>query len=586
MAKRGEAVHVATTTRRYKGRVYRTHLLRRTFREAGQVKHETLGNISHLPESLVDIIRRSLKGESFVCAQEAFECVRSLPCGHVAATLGTLRKLGLESLLASKRCRERDLVVAMVVARVLEPRSKLATARCLDKETASSVLASALGIDSADEDELYHAMDWLLSRQPRIEQKLARRHLVGHTLVLYDLTSTYFEGRTCSLARIGYSRDGKKNKLQIVFGLLCSAQGCPVAIEVFEGNTGDPNTLAAQVSKLRERFGLERVVLVGDRGMITEARIRQELRPVDGLGWITALRAPAIKKLAANGRVEASLFDERDLAEITSPDYPGERLIVCRNPFLAAERARKREELLEATEKELLAIASATSRAKRPLRGAAQIGLRVGRVINRYKMAKHFRITITDRTLTFERRQDRIELEASLDGVYIVRTNVPRSDLSSDQAVLRYKQLSKVERAFRSFKTVDLRVRPIYHRLASRVRAHIFICMLAYYVEWHMRQLLAPVLFDDETPEIAEQLRSSPVAPAQRSPAATAKANTKRAADGGPVHSFRTLLADLATIVKNQMRPFGSDSQLFELVTTPTEAQRRVFDLLGVPHRV
>jgi hypothetical protein len=586
MASRGGAAHVATIKRVYKGRVYETHLLRRTFREGGKVKHETLGNLSHLPPHALEAVRRALRGEQLVAVEEAFEIVRSLPHGHVAATLGVLRNLGLEKLLGSRRCRERDLVTAMIVARLVEPGSKLATGRAVHRDTAHSTLGELLGVEDADADELYAAMDWLLARQESIEAALARRHLHG-TLVLYDVTSTYFEGRTCPLARLGHSRDGQPGKLQIVIGLLCDPEGRPVAVEVFDGNTGDPTTLAPQIAKLRQRFGIDRIVLVGDRGMLTSARIRDELRPVEGLSWISALRGPAIAKLLEQGAIETSLFDQRDLAEITSPDYPGERLMVCRNPLLADERARKRQELLAATERELAVIAAATARERRPLRGAATIGLRVGRIVHRYKVAKHFELSITDDSFTYSRRLEQIRTEAALDGLYVIRTDVPAEQMSAEQTVRNYKSLSAVERAFRSFKTVDLKVRPIHHRKAERVRAHVFLCMLAYYVEWHMRQALAPLLFDDHDRAAAQAQRSSIVAPAQRSPAALSKAATHKTDDGFTTQSFRDLLAQLGTIVRNHIRrPGAADDETFPITTRPNPHQRRALDLLGVAHCV
>lgn len=561
-------------------------LLRESYREEGKVKNRTLANLSDWPRTKIEALRAVLKGATtLVALEEAFEIVRSQPHGHVAATLGTLRALHLDSLMATRRCRERDLCLAMVVARILNPRSKLATAQGLDLETLTSSLGEALGLQSANEDELYAAMDWLLARQERIESALAKRHLEDGSLVMYDLTSTYFEGRHCPLARRGHSRDGQREKLQIVFGLLTDGRGRPVAVEVFEGNTGDPKTVASQVQKLRGRFGLQRIVLVGDRGMITSARIEQDLRG-PGLAWITALRAPAIRKLVEAGAFEMSLFDERDLAEIISPDYPGERLVVCRNPLLAAERARKRQELLAATEKDLQKIVAATQRQKRRLKGNAAIGLRVGRVLGRFKMAKHFGIEITDDSFRFERKITDIEEEAALDGIYVIRTNVPATQLGPEDAVRSYKRLSDVERAFRSLKTVDLKVRPIYHRLAHRVRAHVFICMLAYYVEWHMRQLLAPLLFDDEDKATAEKRRSSVVAPAKRSLGAEEKAHTRRAQDGLPVQSFQTLLEHLATLVKDTVRPTQSDLAPFEKLSVPTPLQQRAFDLLKVSHRM
>jgi len=558
-------------------------LLRESYRQGGKVRTRTLANITHWPGQQIEALGRVLKGETLVPPEDAFEIQRSLPHGHVAAVLGTVRRLGLDRLIAPKPGVERSLVWAMIVARIIDPRSKLATARGLGEETAFTSLGEVLGVSSATEDDLYAAMDWLLERQPAIEKRLARRHLSEGTLVLYDVTSSYYEGHTCPLARWGHNRDGKKDKLQIVYGLLCNTEGCPVAVAVFEGNTADPKTLATQIAKIRERFGLKRVVLVGDRGMLTEARIREELRPIDGLDWITALRAPAIRKLVDQGAfVPASLFDERDLAEITSPSYPGERLVVCRNPFLAEERARKREELLQATEKGLDKIVAATRRAQRRLRGKDKIGQRVGKYLNRFKVGKHFRIEISDDAFHYERKAEQIAAEAALDGIYIVRTSVPKEALGSEQTVRAYKGLSVVERAIRSFKTVDLKVRPIHHRLPDRVRAHVFLCLLAYYVEWHMRQALAPILFDDDDKEAGERFRKSVVAPAQQSDRAKRKARTKRTDDDHPVHSFQTLLADLATIAKNRVRFFKSDARTTQMLTTPTPFQQHVFDLLGV----
>jgi hypothetical protein len=586
MPTRSGAVHVATTTRRYKDTVYTSHLLRRTYREGGKVRHETLGNISHLPPDLIEIIRHALRGEAYVPASEAFEITRSLPHGHVAAVLATLHKIGLDQILASRRCAERDLVVAMIVERVIDAASKLATARGLSAATASSSLGSELGIDVVDEEQLYAAMDWLVKRQSRIETKLAAKHLDDGCLVLYDVSSSYYTGRHCSLARYGHSRDRRKGFPQIVYGLLCNRQGCPVAVEVFAGNTGDPTTLETQIEKIRGRFGIGRVVLVGDRGMITEARIREELRPAEGLEWISALRGPAIRKLAEDGLVQPSLFDERDLAEISSSDYPGERLVACRNPLLAEERARKREDLLRDTEKELDRIVAATLRERRPLRGKDRIALRVGKVIDRRKMAKHIRLGITETGFSYERDREGIAAEAALDGIYIIRTSVAEEEFAADEVVRAYKDLSHVKNAFRSLKTVDLKVRPIYHRLPNRVRAHVFLCVLAYYVEWHMRRALAPILFDDDDKEFAESLRTSIVAPARRSPKAESKAQTKCTKEGEPVHSFRSLLKDLATLTKNQVHsPAASKTGAaaeFEMLTTPTPSQRRAFELLEI----
>jgi hypothetical protein len=558
-------------------------LLRESYRQGGKTRNRTLANLTNWPAHVIQGLGALLKGGQVADPGGGFQIVRSLPHGHVAAVLGTLRRIGLDKIIHARPSRQRDLVVALIVARVIDPGSKLAAARGLCEQTASTSLGETLGLSDADEEELYAAMDWLLPRQGRIEEALAGRHLRDGTLVLYDVTSSYFEGKTCPLARYGHSRDGKKDKPQIVLGLLCDVRGRPIAVEVFDGNTADPSTVAGQIRKLRERFGLKRVVLVGDRGMLTEARLRQDIDPVEGLDWITALRAPAIAALVEAGRVDMSLFDQQDLAEVAWPEaYPGQRLIICRNPVLAAERARKRQQLLEATEKDLAVIANAVSRPSRPLRGADRIGVRVGKVIGRHKMAKHFGIEITNESFVYERDEPGIAAEAALDGFYVIRTSLPAETLDAEQTVRAYKGLSKAERAFRSLKTVDLKIRPIHHRLADRVRAHVLLCMLAYYVEWHMRQDLAPVLFDDEDPQAGEALRASAVAPAQRSPSARAKAATKRTAAGTPVHSFQTLLSDLATICRNRIQPDVPGAGTFAKTTQPTALQEQALALLKV----
>lgn len=554
-------------------------LLRESSRQGHKIVKRTLANLSDWPAPRVDLLRRVLKGESLLPASEALTIERALPHGHVAAALGTLRRIGLETTLDRSRSHERDVICATVVARILAPASKLATARGLAEQSATSSLGATLGLNRVDEDQLYQALDWLLSRQTQIEDKLAQRHLGEGTVVLYDLTSTYFEGRHCPLARYGHSRDERPGNLQIVFGLLTNHEGCPVAVEVFEGNTGDPKTVATQVRKLRQRFGLKEVVLVGDRGMLTSARIREDLEAEPGVAWITALKASQIQRLATDGNLQLSLFDQQDLAEIQHPAYPGERLIACRNPLLAEERKRKREELLAATEKQLEKIVAATQRKRQPLRGKREIGLAVGTVLGHYKMGKHFRLTIEDDCFRWERKSASIEREAALDGIYVIRTSVPASALTSPQVVERYKSLSTVERAFRSMKSVDLKVRPIYHRQAGRVKAHVFLCMLAYYVEWHMRRALAPLLFDEEDPQSAQALRTSIVAPAQRSATAQKKAASKQTANGMPVHSFQTLLAHLATLTRNLVR-LGEQS--FEMLASPTAIQDRALQLLQV----
>jgi transposase len=558
-------------------------LLRESFREGKSVRKRTIANLSDWPEAKIEALRAVLRGQTELAGPlaESFDVVRSRPHGHVAAVLGALRKLELETLIDPQPQRMRDLATALIVARVINPRSKLALARGIGAQTLFSSLGEMLGIEQADEDDLYAAMDWLLARQARIESALAKRHLSEGSLVLYDLTSTWYEGRTCPLARIGHSRDGRKGTMQILFGLICNAEGCPVAVEVFEGNLGDPATVATQIDKVRSRFGLERVVLVGDRGMITEARIRQDLAPAQ-IDWITALRSPAIRALLESGTLQLSLFDERDLVEVRDPAHPGERLVACRNPLLAQERTRKRGELLEATERELRRIAAAVGRERNPLRSKERIALRVGAVLNRYKVGKHFIVQIADATFSFKRDLRRIAAEAALDGIYVVRTSLPAATIGAEQAVLAYKSLSTVERAFRCTKTVDLKVRPIFHRLAERVRAHLVVCMLAYHVEWHLRRDLAPLLFQDDDKAQAAGKRSSVVAKAQRSDRALRKVATKRTAEGDlPVHSFATLLEDLSTIVKNRIRPAVGLPE-FDKITLPTRLQRRAFELLGL----
>ena len=553
-------------------------LLRESYREAGNVRKRTLANLSKWPPVVVEGLRILLKGGTAVAdLTTAFDITRSRPHGHVAAVLGTLRKLRLDRTLAATASPERERAIALIVARILAPDSKLATARGLAADTARDSLAEMLGIEAVDEDELYAAMDWLLERQRTIEQRLAKRHLSDGALVLYGLTSTYLEGRCCPLAKRGYSRDGKRDKLQIVFGLLCNRDGCPIAVEVFDGNTADPSTVGVHIEKLRQRFALSRVVLVGDRGMLTEARIREEVAPA-GLDWISALRAPAIRELMSSGAVQRSMFDDTDLAEVRCDAYPGERLIVCRNERLAEERARKREALLQATEALLAPIAAATQRQKRRLSGKETIGVRVGKVIGKYKMTKHFELDITETAFAYHRKADAI----ALDGLYIVRTSVPATELDAEHTVRAYKGLSVVERAFRSLETVDLKVRPIYHYAGARVRAHVFLCMLAYHVEWHMRQRLKPLLFDDEEPDVAEAARPSVVAPGEVSPSAQDKARRKRTASGERVHSFRTLLDDLATVANNRVVAPLADAKPFDLITRPTALQRKAFKLLGV----
>jgi len=559
-------------------------LLRESYREDGKTKNRTLANLSGWPSERVELLRAVLRGDKLLPAAEAVQIQRALPHGHVLAALATARRIKLEDLLPRRAPqRRRDLAQALIVGRLLEPAAKLATARMLDGQTASHSLGDVLGLGAVTARELYATLDWLGAEQDFIEASLARRHLQGGALLLYDVTSTYLEGRCCELAQRGYSRDHRRDRPQIVIGLICAADGCPIAVEVFEGNTADPATVAAQIDKLKQRFGLQRVVLVGDRGMLTQARIEKTLRPA-GLDWITALRAPAIQALAAqNGPLQMSLFDDRDMAEITSPDYPGERLVVCHNPLLGAERSRKRAELLAATEADLRKLAARVTRARAPLRGAGAIGQALGAILDRHKVGKHFTVTIGDDAFSFARDAARIEAEAALDGIYVVRTNLAAEHTDAAGVVQAYKSLARVERAFRSLKTVDLDLRPVFHWTAPRVRAHVLLCMLAYYLEWHMRQCLAPLLFDDHDTATRDARRTSPVAKAVASPAARAKAASKRTdpacGEVLPVHSFRTLLADLATLTRNVVR-IGRDNVSI-LLATPTPLQRRALDLVG-----
>lgn len=551
-------------------REYRSVLVRQTFREDGKVKHRTLANLSKLPEPAVDAVRAVLQGKSLGTLDEQLQILHSLPHGHVQAILGCIHGIGLDSLIASRRCRERDLVLAMIASRLLRPRSKLATVRSWQETT----LAQTLGVEDADEDDLYAALDWLGRRQGAIEEGLAKKHLVEGGLVLYDLTSSVIEGRTCPLAKLGYSRDGKPGHRQVEFGLLTDQEGRPVAVDVFAGNVGDPSTVAGQATKLKERFGIERVVLVGDRGMLTSARI-EALKELGGLDWISALRSEQIKALVHGGDLQLGLFDKRNLLEMESERFPGERLVVCKNPSLAQERGRKREALLESTESALSKVVKAVDSGR--LRGKDKIALRVGRVVGRFKMAKHLRLSIEDTHFSFERDPDSIAAEAALDGFYVVRSNLEPERMSAAQLVRSYKRLSVVERAFRGLKSVDLQVRPIYHRLEERVRAHIFLCMLAYYVRWHLEQALAPLLFRDEHKPRSED----PVAPAQRSARAEHKARTHRGPDGELVHSFPTLLGELGKLAKARVRLLHGEVT-FDKLTELTALQQKAFALLGI----
>ena len=577
MPARTGAAHVVTTRRTYKGRTYLTHLLRRSYREDGAVKNETLGNLSHLPPHLIEIIRRSLQGETFVPVSQAFEVIGSRPHGAVRAVASAMQALGFAPLLGSKPSPERDRVLAMIAARIVSPNTKLATTR----QWHSTTLAQDFGVVDADEDDLYGAMDWLLAHQDTIQKKLAQRHLKEGGLVLYDLSSSYFEGLTCPLAKLGYSRDGKKGLLQVNYGLLTDARGCPVAVSVYEGNVADSQTFLPEVERLRQSFGIERMVMVGDRGMISSKAIA-ELRASPGVDWITALKSVSIRALVEQGQLQLGLFDERNLVEIDSPEYPGERLVACRNPELAKLRAHKREDLLACTERSLEKVRDRV-RAGR-LVGQDKIGVAVGRVINQYKVAKHIDLVIEDGTLRWTRNAQSIHAEAALDGIYIIRTSVPQERMDGPECVRSYKALANVERAFRSLKTVDLKVRPIHHRTADRVRAHILLCMLAYYVEWHMREAWRELMFADT--EQAAKATRDPVAPAKRSDKALSKAGSRELEDGSPVHSFATLLDDLSSIVRNTCRASNAaeDEPTFEVVTTANVHQRRALDLIAQIH--
>jgi transposase len=562
------AMHVAKIERRHGDRVYTSHLVRRSIREGKRVRHETIANVSKLPAEAIEALRRALRGEAVLAPGERLAIENPLPQGHVEAALSMAGRLELARLLDRRPSGERDLVLAMIVQRVLEPGSKLEMSRAFGRST----LASELGLEGADQDDLYRAMDWLLERQERIEERLARRHLEDGELVLYDVTSTYFEGRSCPLAGLGYSRDGKRGTPQIVFGLLTDHSGRPVAVEVFEGSLHDDKTLPAQLEKLRRRFKLKRIVVVSDRGMVTKANL-EAMRELEGVSWITALKAPQVKRLVKDGALQLSLFDQQNLAEIEDPDeYPGERLVVCRNPLVAEERARKREALLEATEHELGGIARRVEQGT--LRGEAEIGLAAGAVWNRYRVKKHFELEISDRSFSFARKQQQIEQEAALDGIYVLRTSVSAETLASPEVVRSYKQLKEVERAFRSFKG-PLELRPIHHRLEDRVRAHVFLCMLAYHLEWHLRQAWAELTFKDESPPPSPD----PVAKARRSAEAERKARSKRTASGQPCHSFHDLIAELARRTHNTVRIPGSEAAFTQL-SEPTSLQARALDLV------
>lgn len=574
MSRTKPRAHVVTTTRKHKGKTYRSHLLRRSYRDGDKVRKETIANLTPLGDHVVEIVRAALRGKELVPVDQVFDVIKSSHHGHVQAVLNTMNRLGFEKLIASRPSRERDLVVATVVARVIEPDSKLATTRSWHDTS----LPEILGVTDADEDDVYAAMDWLLKRQNRIEKKLGVRHLEEGGLVLFDLTSSYFEGKTCPLAKLGHNRDGKKGKLQVNYGLLTDDRGCPVAVSVFEGNTGDPKTLLPQVQKVKEDFGLQEVVLVGDRGMISQKQI-DELKHIEGVDWLTALRTEGIRKLVHGGAIQLGLFDERNLFELTHPDYPGERLVACRNPELAKLRTEKRRSLLEATAKELERVRGMVKRGK--LKGADEIGVRVGKVVNKYKVAKHFELDIRDDAFDFQINEQQVAAEATLDGIYVVRTSVAAQRLDTADTVRSYKNLSRVEQAFRSLKSIDLLVRPIGHRLEDRVRAHIFLCLLAYYVQWHMIEAWRPLLFADE--DQAAKATRDPVAPTKRSGRALKKAHTKKLEDGTAVHSLRTLLKHMSTIVRNTCtrKDAAPDEPTFSVDTTPNPKQQRAYDLLN-----
>ncbi len=550
--------------------MYEAHLLRRTYREGGKVKNETLANLSRLPRETIELVRRSLRGEQFLSSADGFEVCRSLPHGHVAAVLGMARRLELARLLDRQPSPERSRVLALVVQQLLRPGSKLACTRALGQST----LAEELAVEGVDADQLYAALDWLGERQERIEARLARRHLGEGAHVLYDVSSSYFEGRTCPLLALGYSRDGRRGSLQIIYGLLCDRQGRPVAIEVFPGGLHDDKTLPAQIEKLRVRFGFTTLVLIVDRGMATKANL-ETLAAAERIGWITALKAPQVKKLVKEGSLQLSLFDEQNLAEIASADYPGERLVVCRNPLVAAERARRREDLLQATEAALAPIKQRVEAGT--LAGAAEIALAVGQVINKRKVKKHFQLEIADNGFAYSRKQAQIEEEAALDGFYVLRTNLAEQTLAAPDVVRSYKQLAHAERAFRTLKSPELDIRPIRHRREDRVRAHAFLCLLAYYLEWHLRAAWAPLLFTDEQPP----LHTDPVAKAERSPAAKRKASTQRTANDDVCHSFTSLLAELALIVRDTNQISGTEAT-FTKVTRPNRTQARALELAGL----
>jgi transposase len=557
-------------------------LLRESYREGNQVKKRTLANLSKLPEEIIENMKLALKGAKLSINEaipDNFEVVRSLPHGHVCLILETIKKLKLDSIISSKSSRNRNLIMAMITARIINPASKLATARGFNYQTCSNSLGQLLNLEKADEDELYLALDWLLENQDKIENQLAEIHLEEGTLVLYDVSSTYLEGTACELAKYGYNRDKKKGKTQIIFGLLCDVKGCPIAVEVFEGNTKDSSTIANQIEKVRTRFGIKNVVWVTDRGILTNSKINELVKSVDGLDYITGLTKPQIRHLAEVKAIQLGLFDEVNLVEFASEDYPNERLIACRNPLIADKNNRQREDLLSAVENELNQIVLATKREKRALKGKEKIALRVGKSINKYKVNKYYNLEIEENSFNYSKKEELIAQEKALDGVYVMRTSVKENVMSAEETVIAYKNLSQVEEAFRCYKSIDLKVRPIYHYKGDRVKAHIFLCMLAYYVEWHLKQALAPLLFEEEETENKYQ----EIVRATRSESAQSKDRKKRNEESFPVHSFRTLLEDLGTICLNKVEcNFEKGKYGFETITRPTILQQKALDLVGV----
>ena len=573
-------MHVATTKRKYKGVTYKNYLIRQNYRENGKVKHKTIANITHLPSDLIETIRRRLK-EGKPISGEGFSIIRSLPHGHVAAILQTIKRIGLDNIIGSKRSKSRDIILGLIIQRLIRPDSKLGSLRNFQDSTATNSVGSELELDSLTRSQLYTALDWLEQRQKRIEKKLAGHHLKAGTIVLYDISGSYYTGKESDLVQYGYNRDKKRGYPQIVYGLICNSEGCPVAVEVFSGDTTDSETLSSQIEKVRRRFGIKQVVWVGDRGMITGKLIQNELRGNQYIDWITALRAPQVKKLVREQAIQLSLFDERNLVEIEAKDYPGERLVVCRNPLLAEQRRLKREDLLKATREELDKIVEATHRKRKPLRGKDAIGVKVGKVIDKYKMGKHISYSIEEDRFTYEINQDSVSEEQTLDGVYVIRTSLAQKAYSAENVVETYKSLSQVERAFRSMKTTRLQIRPIYHWTENRIRAHVFLCMLAYYVEWHIHQKLAPYLYSDDQKEKGKQKRDSVIDPAQKSDAAIEKTVTHQAEDGTPVNSMDTIIDFLGTICKNKMQ-YDNHDEPFYTITQPTKEQQKILDLLEV----